>query len=129
MQPIFITGIGTGVGKTVVAAVIVTALDGDYWKPVQTGYDQETDSEWIRSVINTSKSRIYPETYKFKLAASPHIAARMEGVEISLEKIIEQFKKIRNEEEGLNRPIVVEGAGGLLVPLNDKEFVMDLVKK
>jgi dethiobiotin synthetase len=129
MKPIFITGIGTGVGKTLVAAVVATALGGDYWKPVQAGYEQGTDSEWIKSVVQNRFSNIYPEVYKFKLAASPHMAAAKEGVEISIGTIIRQFREIRDKHANLNRPLVIEGAGGLLVPLNERDFVIDLVEK
>src|ERR1700676_5085320 len=129
MKPIFIAGIGTGVGKTLVAAVVATALGGDYWKPVQAGYEQGTDSEWIKSVFQDRFSNIYPEVYKFKLAASPHIAAAKEGVEISIGTIIRQFREIRDKHANSNRPLVIEGAGGLLVPLNEKDFVIDLVEK
>jgi dethiobiotin synthetase len=129
MKPIFITGIGTGVGKTLVAAVVATALGGDYWKPVQAGYELGTDSEWIKSVVQNRFSNIYPEVYKFKLAASPHMAAAKEGVEISIGTIIRQFREIRDKHANLNRPLVIEGAGGLLVPLNERDFVIDLVEK
>ena len=129
MKPIFITGIGTGVGKTLVAAVVATALGGDYWKPVQAGYEQGTDSEWIKSVFQDRFSNIYPEVYKFKLAASPHMAAAKEGVEISIGTIIRQFREIRDNHANLNSPLIIEGAGGLLVPLNERDFVIDLVEK
>ncbi len=139
MKPLIITGIGTDVGKTLVAAIITEALQADYWKPVQAGYENGTDSEWIRNIVTNKKTRIFPETYKLKLAASPHIAAREEGVSIELNKIIEDFKKIEvgSKNENTNTDsggptsdfLVVEGAGGLLVPLNGEEFVADLLKK
>ena len=119
MNPIFITGIGTDVGKTVVSAIVTEALGALYWKPVQAGFDQGTDSEWIASRISTGK--VAPEVYKLRLPASPHIAAREEGVVISLERIRTAMPK--------ERPLVVEGAGGLMVPLNESEFIIDLVKK
>jgi dethiobiotin synthetase len=134
-QPIFITGIGTDVGKTVVAAIVTEALQASYWKPVQAGYDQGTDSEWVGRMTSRregygsdpdGRSRILPEAYKLSLAASPHIAARKEGVEISLEYIRRQFSQWRSiaTDPGF---LVIEGAGGLLVPLNDNQFVIDLV--
>ena len=61
------------------SAIITEAVQGDYWKPVQAGYEKGTDSEWIKEVINNTKSKIHPESYKLRLAASPHIAAREEG--------------------------------------------------
>ena len=142
MQPIFITGIGTGIGKTLVSAIVTEALDAAYWKPVQAGFDEGTDTGWVGERIGhppqpgrphlrnpqhgRPNPRLFPETYKLALAASPHIAARQEGVTISLDKIADQFRSIR-EEEG--RHLIIEGAGGLLVPLNDTQFVLDLIKK
>jgi dethiobiotin synthetase len=117
MKPIFITGIGTGVGKTMIAAMVAEALGAYYWKPVQAGFDEGTDAEWVGAWL--SSSRILPEAYKLKLPASPHIAAREEGVVISLETLAAKLP--------VQRPLVVEGAGGLLVPLNDTDFMADLV--
>jgi len=76
MQPIFVTGIGTGIGKTLVAAILVEALKADYWKPVQAGFEFGTDAEWIFGMISNPTSTIHPEIYRFRMAASPHIAAR-----------------------------------------------------
>src|SRR5271163_865197 len=95
MQPIFITGIGTGIGKTLVAAIVTEALGAAYWKPVQAGFDDGTDTAWIGERISHPAGRLLPETYKLALAASPHIAARQEGVSISLDKIADQFHAIR----------------------------------
>jgi dethiobiotin synthetase len=123
MQPIFITGIGTGIGKTLVSAIITEALDAMYWKPVQAGFAEGTDTEWVGERISRPDTRLIPETYKLALPASPHIAARQEGISISLDKIVGQWRNIPP------RPLVIEGAGGLLVPLNDEQFVLDLVKQ
>ena len=123
MKPIFISGIGTGIGKTLVAALITEALRADYWKPVQAGFNEGTDSQWVASVISNRETIVHPETYKLELAASPHIAAKKENIHIEISKIANQFKKM-NPERGL----VIEGAGGLMVPLNEKDFVIDLVK-
>jgi dethiobiotin synthetase len=122
MKPVFISGIGTGIGKTVVAAVLTEALKADYWKPVQAGY--ETDSILMTSLISNPETRIHPETYKLRQAASPHIAAREENIRIELRRIHDDYKKM----DPL-RPLIIEGAGGLLVPLNQNEFVLDLIKK
>lgn len=118
--PIFITGIGTGIGKTVVAAIITEALEADYWKPVQAGFSDGTDTLWVKERISNCATRFHPELYKLKTAASPHIAAREEGLVIQLDKIIAEIPQYRNY-------LVVEGAGGLMVPLNDQEFVADLI--
>jgi dethiobiotin synthetase len=124
MKPIFITGIGTAVGKTLVAAIIAEALQADYWKPVQAGFEEGTDSEWVRSMLTNTQSRILPETYKLEMAASPHLAARAQEETIRLNTITEYFSIIKPT----NNILVVEGAGGLMVPLNGQEFVIDLVR-
>jgi dethiobiotin synthetase len=123
MRPIFVTGIGTGIGKTLVAAVVTEALEATYWKPVQAGYEDGTDSEWVGERISLPQERIHPEAYKLALPASPHIAARKEGVVIDLDRIIRQLETMKD------RPLVIEGAGGLFVPLNDREFIIDLIRK
>src|SRR4030095_9325514 len=102
VNTIFITGIGTDVGKTIAAAILAEALEADYWKPVQAGFDEGTDSEFIQSVISNKKTIVYPETYKLKLPASPHIAAREEGINIDLEKISEDYLKIINDQSNIN---------------------------
>jgi dethiobiotin synthetase len=158
MHPLFITGIGTGIGKTVVAAIVTEALNACYWKPVQAGLSEGTDTGWVGDRISHPEGRLFPETYKLSLAASPHIAAREEGLTISLDKIAAQFDAIRagtfltlpfDHPPVLTDPaqppasgqsagsvsgqpsqyLVIEGAGGLLVPLNDQQFVLDLVKR
>lgn len=131
MQPVFITGIGTNVGKTVVAAIVAEALQTAYWKPVQAGFSEGTDSEWVRSMISDHLP-VHPEVYKLKLPASPHIAAREEGITISLSEIEKHYSllTIRTPADtARDTPLVIEGAGGLLVPLNENEFVLDLIKK
>jgi dethiobiotin synthase len=120
MSPIFITGIGTGIGKTLVAAIVARALEADYWKPVQTGFEEGTDSEWVASMLAGTACKVHPELYKLALPASPHIAARHEGITIDITKICNSIPEI-------NRTLLIEGAGGLLAPLNDKQFVADLV--
>jgi dethiobiotin synthetase len=121
MAIFFITGIGTGIGKTLVSAIIAEALDADYWKPVQAGLEGETDSEWIKNNIHNGHARVHPELYRLHKAASPHIAAREEGLTISIEKICNAVPLIKGN-------LIIEGAGGLMVPLNDKAFIADLVQ-
>jgi dethiobiotin synthetase len=123
MKPLFISGIGTGIGKTVVAAVMTESLKADYWKPVQAGFEGGTDSSLVRTLISNSETIIQPEKYKLALAASPHIAARQEGIRIDLDGLLEVYRQMDPE-----RPLIIEGAGGLMVPLNENEFVIDLVK-
>ena len=125
MTPLFVTGIGTGIGKTLVSAILAEALEADYWKPIQAGIEGETDSQWIRRVMTNKTTLIHEETYLLKMPASPHIAAREELIDIQVEKIWLSLKTIMKN----NRPLIIEGAGGLLAPLNNKDFVADLIKK
>lgn len=122
MKPIFITGTGTDVGKTLVSAIITEALEADYWKPVQAGYEEGTDSLLIGQLISNEKTIIHPEIYKLKLAASPHIAAEAEEKKVLIKNIISHLPVTK-------RQLIIEGAGGLMVPLNKKQFVLDLIKK
>jgi dethiobiotin synthetase len=128
-QPIFITGIGTGIGKTLAAAIVAEALQADYWKPIQAGYDAGTDSEWISKLLNGSGTVVHPELYKLKMAASPHIAAREENKLIALDAIKSSLDEILLSLHSADKNLVVEGAGGLLVPLNETAFVADLIKQ
>ncbi len=116
---IFVTGTGTGIGKTVVSAILAEALGAAYWKPVQAGTEEVTDSEWVRTVL--TRPVIYPESYRLRIPASPHIAARAESTVVDLQKIM-------NEMAAFTGPLVIEGAGGLLAPLNEEEFVIDLIR-
>ncbi|MEP7231382.1 MAG: dethiobiotin synthase [Ginsengibacter sp.] len=122
MKPIFITGTGTQVGKTLVSAIITEALKADYWKPVQAGYEDGTDSLTVQELISNKKSVIHPELYRLALPASPHISADQENTKIKIKKILANVPKTKNE-------LIIEGAGGLLVPLNKNDFIIDLIKK
>ncbi|MFP5042418.1 dethiobiotin synthase [Parasediminibacterium sp. JCM 36343] len=123
MQPIFITGIGTGIGKTVVSAIITEALEADYWKPIQAGIEEGTDALQVRSLLSNTKTMIHPEAYTLQMPASPHIAARAEGREISIPVLIKSQPSTVN----CQRHLIMEGAGGIMVPVNDNEFVIDLI--
>jgi dethiobiotin synthetase len=123
MTPLYITGIGTEIGKTVVAAILAEALQADYWKPVQAGFANGTDSEWVESVLSNTNSRILPEVYKLSMAASPHLAARAQDISISLNAIEDAYAAI-----GSQRRLIIEGAGGLMAPLNEDKFSIDLAK-
>jgi len=119
-SPIFITGIGTGIGKTIASAIITEALEADYWKPVQAGSEPITDSEWVKNNLTNARSVVHPECYRLKLAASPHYSAKQEDIAISVQRI-------SNEIPIYNRNLIVEGAGGIFVPLNEQEFIKDLI--
>jgi dethiobiotin synthetase len=123
LSPIFITGIGTGIGKTIISAIVTEALQADYWKPIQAGFDDGTDALTVKHLISNKQTNIHSEVYKLKMPASPHIAAREEGIEINLNEIKTAISKF----ETRNSNVIIEGAGGLLVPLNEKEFIADLI--
>lgn len=116
---LFITGIGTDVGKTVASAIITEALEADYWKPIQAGDLSISDTHKVKSQISNSKSQFYPNSYALNTPASPHLAAEIDGITIDLEKI---------EEPVTVNHLVIEGAGGLFVPLNNQDCVIDLIK-
>ena len=120
MMNLFITGIGTNVGKTIVSTILTESLQADYWKPIQSGTIESMDSETVRSNISNDKTVIHPEAYLLKEPLSPHFAAKLDGITIEIEKI--------------NLPIttnhlIIEGAGGILVPINDRQYVIDIAKK
>jgi dethiobiotin synthetase len=118
MKDIFVTGIGTDIGKTVVAAILTEALQADYWKPVQSGSVDLTDSQRVKSLVSNKKTVFHPEAYLLEAPLSPHAAAALEGKNIILENI--------GLPQTANR-LVVEGAGGLFVPLNDRHLIVDLI--
>ena len=116
---LFITGIGTDVGKTIASAIITEALQADYWKPIQAGDLNQSDSHKISNYISNSKTIIHPNSYALNTPASPHHAASLDHVVIDIKKIKEP--KTQNH-------LVIEGAGGILVPLNDKDTIADLIQ-
>ena len=115
---LFITGISTDVGKTIASAIITEALEADYWKPIQAGDLGNSDSDTVKSQISNPKSRIFDNSYKLNTPASPHLAAQLDGITIDLNKIT---------EPETDNHLVIEGAGGIFVPLNEKETVLDLI--
>jgi dethiobiotin synthetase len=108
-KKLFITGISTDVGKTIASAIITEALEADYWKPIQAGDLDHSDSHFIKSNIKSQKSKIFPNA----------LAAELDGITIDLKNII---------EPKTNNHLVIEGAGGLFVPLNKTDFVIDLIQ-
>jgi dethiobiotin synthetase len=119
MTRLFVTGIGTGVGKTIASAVLTEALQADYWKPVQTGSVEGTDSQMVQKLISNSKTKIHPEAFCLSMPVSPHAAAEAEKVNIAIKDI---------SIPATTNTLVIEGAGGLMVPLNYKELMVDLIK-
>lgn len=118
--PLFVTGIGTDVGKTIVSAILVEKLKADYWKPIQSGDLDNSDTMKVQRLISNPVTRFHPETYRLTQPYSPHKSADLDGVNIDLNQI--QLPDTDNQ-------LLIEGAGGLMVPLNDQHFVIDLIEK
>ena len=116
---IFVTGISTDVGKTIAAAIITEALKADYWKPVQSGDLSYSDTHKVKELVSNPETKFHPNSYALKIPISPHAAAAIDGIIIESEKIL---------EPETDHDLVIEGAGGLLVPLNDHSTILDIVK-
>jgi dethiobiotin synthetase len=114
MKNIFITAIGTDSGKTLVSAIFCEALGYSYWKPIQAGLPRDTDT--VSSLVSNPRFKVFNEKYLLKTPASPHAAAKIDSVNIS----------ISNFDAPSRENLLIEGAGGCLVPINDNEFVIDL---
>lgn len=112
----FVTAIDTDSGKTLTSAILCEAFQADYWKPIQAGFPRDADV--VKGLISNTKSVIHPETFLLNTPASPHAAAKIDGVEIR----IEDFKLPQTENS-----LIIEGAGGCLVPLNNTDFIIDLI--
>ncbi|MDX2302092.1 MAG: dethiobiotin synthase [Microscillaceae bacterium] len=113
-----VAGIGTEIGKTIISAILVEALEADYWKPVQSGDLHLTDTDKVRALISNTVSIFHQEVYRLQEPMSPHAAAELEGLEINPEKI---------QVPQTDRPLIVELAGGLMVPLNRQFLNIDLI--
>ena len=116
---VFVTGISTEVGKTIASAILTEALEADYWKPVQAGDLHHSDSDKVKALISNTTTRIHPNSYALNTPMSPHAAAAIDGVKITLEEII---------EPQTDNHLVIEGAGGLLVPLNATDTILNLIR-
>ncbi|MFC3163320.1 dethiobiotin synthase [Ciceribacter thiooxidans] len=112
-----VTGTDTGVGKTVFAAALTAALDGFYWKPIQSGLEDETDSETVARLCGLADNRVLPELWRLRTPASPHIAAEIDNVSIDPDAI---------DPPAIDGPLVIEGAGGLMVPLTPDRLFIDV---
>lgn len=115
----FITGISTNVGKTIASAILVEALEADYWKPIQAGELDNSDTKKVQSLVSNSKSKFHPNAFALKTPMSPHAAAEIDGISIDIKKI--KVPKTKNN-------LIIEGAGGLLVPINNTQTVLDLIQ-
>ncbi|HEY4831436.1 MAG TPA: dethiobiotin synthase [Waddliaceae bacterium] len=118
MHKIMVAGIGTDVGKTIVSAILTTLLKGDYWKPIQCGDEENSDTATMKRWLDTTYT-IHPPAYSLKAPLSPHHAALLENISISLDSIT---------LPQTTRPLIIEGVGGILVPLTPKISSLDLFK-
>jgi len=119
-ESVFVTGTDTNVGKTLLSALLVGALDGVYWKPIQTGAREGTDRQTVIKLAEIPEERALPECYCFDPPVSPHLAAEASGVRIDLERI--------QPPGEVGGPVITEGAGGILVPINDSQLMLDLAR-
>jgi dethiobiotin synthetase len=119
-EDLFVTGTDTGVGKTVLAALLVASLNRRYWKPIQTGASEGTDRAAVMKWAGVASEHTHPEAFLFDPPVSPHLAAEQQGERIDLESI-------RRPQD--SNPIVIEGAGGVLVPINERELMIDLIRR
>lgn len=117
-KPLFITGIGTGIGKTIVSAVLVESLKADYWKPVQSGDLDDSDTLKVQSLVSNNQTVFHPEAYRLTQPYSPHKSAALDGITIDPSTI---------KMPQTNNTLIIEGAGGLMVPLNDTFLMIDLI--
>jgi dethiobiotin synthetase len=117
---LFITGIGTDVGKTVASAILTQALEADYWKPIQAGDLDHSDTDKVKALVSNKKSQFHPNAYALNTPASPYYAATLDGIVLDIKKIQEPITA---------NHLVIEGAGGILVPLNDTDSIIDLIQK
>ena len=125
MKGIFVTGTDTGIGKTIISAALVCALREKekicYWKPVQTGIEEDNDTETVRKLANCAAKEIFDKGFRLEKPLSPHLSARLAKTEITIEKVLSFLEKDENFW-------IVEGAGGVLVPLNESELMIHLIK-
>jgi len=120
MKKIFVAGISTNVGKTVISAILTEYLQADYWKPIQTGSVEGRDLQTVKNLVSNGKSQFFEENYLFSQPYSPHYAAILDNQSVDIQTIIPP--KTDNN-------LIIEGAGGLFVPLNGKELLIDLIPK
>ena len=114
----FVVGISTEVGKTIVSAILTEAFQADYWKPIQSGDLENSDTHKVKCLISNSRTVFHPNSYGLHTPASPHLSAQLDGVRIELSKIVRPTT---------DNTLIIEAAGGLYVPLNDEDTMLDLI--
>jgi len=120
MKKIFVAGISTNVGKTVISAILTEYLQADYWKPIQTGSTEGRDLQTVKDLVSNDKSRFFEENYLFSQPYSPHYAAILDKKSVDIQQI---------SPPKTDNNLLIEGAGGLFVPLNGQELLIDLIPK
>lgn len=120
IKKIFITGNGTDVGKTIISAILCQAWGADYWKPIQSGSLDNTDTDIVRSLVTNPNCKIHPEQYRLNAFMSPHAAAKIDQINLSLNSIHVPLTE---------NTLLIESTGGLLVPINQDELIIDLIPK
>ena len=115
---LFVTGIGTEVGKTIIAAILTEALEADYWKPIQAGDLHHSDTDKVKALVTNNRSIFYKEAFCLQQPMSPHAAAEKDGINVHLSNI---------RAPKTNNHLIIEGAGGLMVPLNYEDCIIDLI--
>ena len=127
MQGIFVTGTDTGIGKTIVSAALMNAFRQKenvcYWKPIQTGIEEDNDTKTVENLADCSAEEIFDKGFRLEKPLSPHLSAKLANVEITVEKTLKFIEDQSNEIFW-----IIEGAGGILVPLNENELMSDLIK-
>ena len=116
----FVSGIGTEIGKTIASAILTEALEADYWKPIQAGDLDHSDTDKVKALVSNSISQFHQESYRLTTPMSPHAAAQKEGLSIEIENM---------KQPNTTNPLIIEGAGGLLVPLNEQDCIIDLIEQ
>lgn len=118
-ESFFITGTDTGIGKTIISAIIAKGLEASYWKPIQSGLNEETDTETVKRLTGLSDRHFKDETYRLTEPLSPHASAQIDGIHIKMERF--QLPSFHTKH------LIVEGAGGVMVPLNEDKMIIDLI--
>jgi dethiobiotin synthetase len=119
-KPLFVTGIGTDIGKTLISAILIEKLKCDYWKPIQSGELENSDTMKVQRLVTNTLSVFHPESYSLTQPYSPHKSAALDGIAIDENTIIAPTT---------GNQLLIEGAGGLMVPLNNDTLIIDLIKQ
>jgi dethiobiotin synthetase len=117
----FVTGTDTNIGKTFVSAMLMLGLKSHYWKPIQSGIAEGSDTDWIRNITELPDEYFFKERYLLNEPLSPHAAALIDGIKIELNELTTPGPS--------DQSLIIEGAGGVMVPINDQHMMLDVIKK